>query len=195
VAADSFGMQAQQMVLVNLIGGLTGGVNNNNNNNNGGYYGYSPLANLSGTLATVKIRNSNDKDLVDFQVRVDALSLKDCLGLKFKIVTESGDEIPYCFERENGECNSAFCDSSDPDCKDPYDTNYWTGNIWIRVPKIPANGELNLIVQPTNSYTKCLMLPVLLNELLIISFEINHRTIFIEFNNSVCKSIDEFSIV
>jgi hypothetical protein len=114
------------------------------------YYSWAPP---SGTIVVLKLSNPNNETLTDYQVKVDALPIKDCIGLKFKITTNDGQtEVPYCFERQNGECSATFCDSSDPTCSDPYDENFWTGNIWVKVPEIPANGETTLIVQPDTAY-------------------------------------------
>ena len=113
------------------------------------------IAPPKGNFVVIKIQNPNNVPLYNYPIKMDALNLVNCLGTyMFEIVTQDGmKDVPYCFERENGECESTFCDpKEDLDCKDSFDKNFWTGNIWIKVPELPANSTINLIVYPKSGY-------------------------------------------
>ncbi len=79
------------------------------------------------TKYVVKITNPNGYDLVDYQVRIDVSMVA---FQNFKIVDSNGNELPYCFEQPNGECNESR-----------------SSVIWVKVPYIPANGETILYVE------------------------------------------------
>jgi len=86
----------------------------------------------AGTLK-VTVHNPNDYDLTDYQVRIDLNGYLDSVGY-LKVTDESGNDLKFCYEQANGECgiNPSFI-------------------IWVKVPKIPANGNAVIYIEKAES--------------------------------------------
>ncbi|HIP66782.1 MAG TPA: DUF2341 domain-containing protein, partial [Candidatus Nanopusillus sp.] len=83
----------------------------------------------------VFITNPNPYVLTDYQVRVDISTITRAFGTKLiKITDITGNKVNFCYEQSNGECN-----------RNP------TNIIWIKVPRIPANGWTYLVVTKSGS--------------------------------------------
>ena len=82
--------------------------------------------------AEIKISNPNSYDLNDYQVRVDLTDVINTYGKsKIIIYDDSGNIIPFAYEKSNGEVTPNYSE---------WDTNY----VWVKVPNIPANGEISI---------------------------------------------------
>ncbi len=77
------------------------------------------------------IYNPNSQELKDFQVRAKLPS--DLVGKPIAIKDLSGNSVLFCYETSTGEC------TTNPAKGDGY--------IWVKVPSIPANGNVKLIVR------------------------------------------------
>ncbi len=76
------------------------------------------------------IHNPNGYDLREFQVKV---KLPDELkGKPISVYDLSNNPIPFCYETSVGECTTDYTQGD--------------GYIWIKVPFIPTNGDVKLIV-------------------------------------------------
>ena len=80
----------------------------------------------------VTIHNPNDYDLTDYQVRVDLSGYLDSVGY-LRVTDENGNDLKFCYEQANGECGA-----------NP------SSVIWVKVPKIPANGDTVIYVEKSN---------------------------------------------
>ncbi|MEO2154502.1 MAG: DUF2341 domain-containing protein [Nanoarchaeota archaeon] len=77
----------------------------------------------------IDIQNPNNQDLTDFQVKVNITDITQSIGYNFIIKDQNGNNVNYCFEQANGECNQTP-----------------SNIIWVKVPFIPANSETKLHV-------------------------------------------------
>ena len=83
---------------------------------------------------TIVIRNLNNYDLTDYQVKIDITNITQAFGTKLiKIVDANGNKVNFCYEQANRECNTAP-----------------SNIIWVKVPFIPANGETTLYIVPSD---------------------------------------------
>ena len=82
--------------------------------------------------AKIKISNPNSYDLNNYQVRIDLTDVINTYGKgKIVIYDDSGNIIPFAYEKSNGEVTPNYSE---------WDTNC----VWVKVPNIPANGEITL---------------------------------------------------
>jgi len=88
------------------------------------YADQKPIVSINGN--TITIFNLNTYDLNDFQVRIpitqQIYDLKD----------SSGNSLPFCYEHSNGECDNKIEDIK---------------AIWVKVPNIPAQSSVKLILE------------------------------------------------
>ena len=84
----------------------------------------------------ITINNPNNYDLIDYQLRIDLSTITIPTG-KYpnialgKLSDGSIYYLPYAFEKSNGEVTRDI-------------TQFDTSNIWVRIPRIPANGSINI---------------------------------------------------
>ena len=85
------------------------------------------------------IHNPNTYALQDYQLEIDVSDVKSTTQT-FSILTSSSEEINYTLEKSNGEMTN--------------DVSLWdTNKIWIKIPYIPANGNVQYVIyQTTSSY-------------------------------------------
>ncbi len=144
---DGHNNYVQRLILVNLLANLA------SNYQNQPQVIYSAWTPPTGQVAVIKINNIGDNNLDNYAIKLNAQSIIDCIGLKFVIKTNDGtQEIPYCFEREDGTCGATFCDPTNLNCSNPYDQSFWTGNIWLRVPNLPVGSTITLVAYPDIAY-------------------------------------------
>ena len=83
----------------------------------------------------VQITNPNSNDLEDYQVRVNISEMTQVFGTQLVRVTDTnGNKLNFCYEQSNGECNTTP-----------------SNIIWVKVPRIPANGKAHLIIYPSDT--------------------------------------------
>ena len=93
---------------------------------------------LSAQTFLMIIHNPNSQALKGFQVRAQ---LPSVLQGKAISITYNGNPVPFCYETATGECTT-----------DPAQGN---GYVWVKVPYLPANGDVKLLViAGTNGATK-----------------------------------------
>jgi hypothetical protein len=79
----------------------------------------------------IEINNTFPYNLIDYQTRIE---IPDYIGYNFIIRDQNGNNVNYCFEQANGECNQTP-----------------TNVIWVKVPFIPANGEAKLYIYQSDT--------------------------------------------
>ncbi len=103
------------------------------------YASVEPATTIDTANSVIAVSNPNSQNLQDFQVYVNSTELSKLAGdVIVDIKDQNGNRIPFCYEHSNGECNSTPSDIV---------------GIWIKVPNIPANSQIQLKYITLNQIT------------------------------------------
>lgn len=103
------------------------------------YAPVEPATIIDTANSVITVSNPNSQNLQGFQVYVNSTELSKLAGdVIVDIKDQNGNRIPFCYEHSNGECNSTPSDIV---------------GIWIKVPSIPANSQIQLKYITLNQIT------------------------------------------
>ncbi len=103
------------------------------------YADKEPATTIDTANNVINVTNPNAQNLQEFQVYVNSTELSKLAGdVIVDIKDQNGNRIPFCYEHSNGECNSTPSDIV---------------GIWMKVPNITANSQIQLKYITLNQIT------------------------------------------